>query len=52
MKFNVKNEIYVKMPKKKSKTLCKKKKSKTLTKKIYKKEEFLDCAVIKQKDKK
>ena len=51
MKFDVKNEIYVKMPKKKSKTLCKKK-SKTLTKKIYKKEEFLDCAVIKQKDKK
>ena len=42
------------MPKnqKKSKTLCKKKIKKRLQKKIYKKEEFLDCAVIKQKDKK
>jgi len=50
MKFDVKNEIYVKMPKK-SKTLCKKN-QKRLQKKIYKKEEFLDCAVIKQKDKK
>ena len=38
---------------KKSKTLCKKKIKKRLQKKkIYKKEEFLDCAVIKQKDKK
>jgi len=51
MKFDVKNEIYVKMPKN-QKLYVKKKKSKTLTKKIYKKEEFLDCAVIKQKDKK
>lgn len=51
MKFDIKNEIYVKMPKKNQK-LYVKKNQKRLQKKIYKKEEFLDCAVIKQKDKK
>jgi len=43
MKFDIKNEIYVKMPKKKSKTLCKKKIKNAYKKNLQKRRIFRLC---------